>query len=97
LAAKGTGTRQLSFKIDELKQKLAPASSTNILRDILSDDDGVSFHRFQIFAWTIALTCIFVITVWHDLAMPDFDAAVLALMGISGGTYIGFKMPNQQG
>jgi hypothetical protein len=90
-------TQQLSSKIDELKRKLAPKLSTNIVCDILSDDDGVSFHRFQIFAWTIALTCIFVITVWHDLAMPDFDATLLGLMGTSGGTYIGFKMPNQQG
>jgi len=88
---------QLSSDIDELRIKLAPASSTNIVQDILSDDYGVSFHRFQIFAWTIVLTFIFVKTVWDGLAMPDFDATLLGLMGLSGGTYIGFKMPNQQG
>ncbi|MGO9116890.1 MAG: hypothetical protein ACLQPD_04680 [Desulfomonilaceae bacterium] len=96
-SAPSDSEEQPSSKIDQLKGKLAPKPSTNILCDILSDDDGVSFHRFQIFAWTIALTGIFVITVWHELAMPDFDATVLALMGISGGTYIGFKIPNQQG
>jgi len=88
---------QLSSDIDQLRKKLAPASSTNILQDILSDDYGVSFHRFQIFAWTIVLTFIFVKTVWDGLAMPDFDVTLLGLMGLSGGTYIGFKMPNQQG
>jgi hypothetical protein len=29
--------------------------------------------------------------------MPAFDPMLLALMGISGGTYIGFKLPNTQG
>jgi hypothetical protein len=96
-ALKKAKSDQLSSDIDDLRIKLAPASSTNILQDVLSDDYGVSFHRFQIFAWTIVLTFIFVKTVWDGLAMPDFDATLLGLMGLSGGTYIGFKMPNQQG
>jgi hypothetical protein len=28
-----------------------------------------------------------------DLTMPEFSATMLALMGISWGTYIGFKLP----
>jgi len=28
-----------------------------------------------------------------DLTMPEFSATMLALMGISSGTYIGFKLP----
>jgi hypothetical protein len=31
--------------------------------------------------------------VLRDLAMPDFSAMVLGLMGISSGTYFGFKLP----
>ena len=57
----------------------------------------MSFHRFQIFAWTIVLIAVFIASVYNGLAMPEFDAKLLALMGISGGTYIGFKLPNQQG
>ena len=41
--------------------------------------------------------CIFVLTGWDGLAMPDFDATLLGLMGISGATYVGFKMPKQEG
>lgn len=30
--------------------------------------------------------------VGSSLAMPDFDSTLLALMGISNGTYLGFKL-----
>jgi len=35
----------------------------------------------------------FIISVWKDLLMPDFNTTLLSLMGISSGTYIGFKFP----
>ena len=54
---------------------------------------GVSFHRFQIAAWTIVLGIIFVTQVYKVLAMPDFNGSLLALLGISAGTYIGLKIP----
>src|SRR5271157_4563602 len=88
---------ELRPKIDELKNKAKPVPSVGFLQDLLSDDEGVSFHRFQMFAWTLVLTVIFVTTVYDGLSMPDFDATLLGLMGISGGTYIGFKLPAQQG
>jgi hypothetical protein len=61
--------------------------------DILSDANGVSFHRFQIAAWTVALGIIFIVEVWQVLAMPTFDGSLLGLMGISAGTYLGLKIP----
>jgi len=84
-------------KIRELKVETKPMVSINFIKDILSDDNGVSFHRFQIFVWTIVLIIIFFVRVYDILAMPTFDATLLALMGISSGTYIGFKLPDQQG
>jgi hypothetical protein len=36
---------------------------------------------------------VFLYTVWNDLAMPDFDPVLLGLLGISNGTYVGFKLP----
>jgi hypothetical protein len=62
--------------------------------DILSEDNGVSFHRFQMVAWTLVLGLIFLYTVYHDLVMPDFDTTLLGLMGISSSTYVGFKLPD---
>jgi len=81
-------------------QSLTPPDSSlvskGLLRDLLSDGSGYSFHRFQIFAWTIVLGIMFVSSVYNSLAMPEFSATLLGLMGISSGTYIGFKFPEQK-
>jgi len=69
--------------------------SNGFLNDILSDDEGISLHRFQMAIWTIVLGVIFVASVYNNLAMPKFSGTLLALMGISGGTYIGFKFPEK--
>jgi hypothetical protein len=61
--------------------------------DIISDANGVSFHRFQIAAWTFVLGLIFITQVYKVLAMPTFDGSLLALLGISAGTYLGLKIP----
>ncbi len=61
--------------------------------DMLSDAGGVSFHRFQMAAWTLVLGIIFVVQVYQFLAMPTFDGTLLALLGISAGTYLGLKIP----
>jgi len=96
-------------KLSEVKAKLAEkraekkvkgsqlkklnSESEGILIDILSDIHGVSFHRFQMLALTIVLGIIFVIQVYETLAMPNFDGTLLALLGISAGTYLGLKVP----
>ncbi|HYH45111.1 MAG TPA: hypothetical protein VEG34_05450, partial [Thermoanaerobaculia bacterium] len=67
--------------------------SESFLLDILSDGNGVNFHRFQALAWTVVLGFIFVGHVYRDLAMPDFSNTLLGLMGISSGTYLSLKIP----
>jgi hypothetical protein len=64
--------------------------------DILSDEHGVNFHRFQMAAWTAVLGVIFVHEVYAGLAMPEFDATLLGLLGISAGTYLGLKTTSEQ-
>lgn len=66
--------------------------SRGFLKDILSDDQGISFHRFQIMAWTIVIVAVFVRQVISYMKMPDFDSSLLILMGISSGTYLGIKV-----
>ena len=70
--------------------------SKGFFLDVMSDANGVSFHRFQIFAWTIVLGIIFMSEVMNNLKMPEFSGTLLALMGVSSGTYIGFKFPEQK-
>jgi hypothetical protein len=78
---------------EKLKSKTDKLQSNGILRDLVSDASGVSLDRFQIAIWTGVLGLIFVISVFKSMAMPQFDNTLLALMGISGGTYVGFKLP----
>jgi len=67
--------------------------------DILSETGAsgarqiITFHRFQIAMWTLVLGIIFASDVLTKLTMPNFDSTLLVLMGISSGTYLGFRLP----
>lgn len=87
---------QIDQQLHSLTAESAPTVSQGFLRDILSDGSGYSFHRFQIFAWTIVLGIIFISSVYNSLNMPEFSPTLLGLMGLSAGTYIGFKFPEQK-
>lgn len=84
-------------KADLASQPPVPAApvSKGLLFDLLGGGEDMSFHRFQMVVWTIVLALIFVGSVYKDLAMPNFDASLLGLMGISSGTYLGFKFPEK--
>jgi hypothetical protein len=87
---------RLVILLKELARPLAaPPASEGFGRDILTDAQGVSFHRFQMAVWTGVLGLIFLIEVWRSLAMPEFNGTLLALMGISSGTYLGFMIPER--
>ncbi|QDK82628.1 hypothetical protein EXU85_30075 [Spirosoma sp. KCTC 42546] len=77
------------------EQSLAPQVSEGFLKDILTDANGISFHRFQMATWTLVLGCLFIYSVWSRLSMPEFSATLLTLLGISAGTYLGFKIPEK--
>ena len=70
--------------------------SHSFLKDILSDVNGISFHRLQMFIWTIVLGLLFIYSVWKRLSMPEFSATLLALQGLTAGTYLGFKFPEKK-
>lgn len=95
-ANKDAQLTQVTTKINDLTATLAPKPSKGFLTDMVSDVNGISLHRFQIFIWTIALGIIFLYTMYQSLAMPQFSGTLLALMGISSGTYIGFKFPEKK-
>jgi hypothetical protein len=89
----------LKDTIDDIaaaKSGLSKPVSEGFFRDLLTDADGVNFHRFQMLVWTVVLGVLFVIGVYKGLSMPVFSATLLALMGISAGTYLGFKIPEKQ-
>ena len=49
-------------------------------------------QALMIATWTIVLAIVFLTTVFRFLEMPELSASVLAILGISGGTYIAFSM-----
>lgn len=65
--------------------------------DLLTDKNGMTLHRFQMLSMTVILGVIFIVNVVSQGALPaDYDGTMLGLMGISSGTYLGFKIPEQQ-
>jgi hypothetical protein len=65
--------------------------SGGFFKDVLSDSLGYSVHRSQMFLWTIILGIIFVSDVITKQKMPQLDATLLGLMGISSTAYVGLK------
>jgi hypothetical protein len=87
-----TANQQLAAKTDLLQRIATSDRNEHFLRDILSDADGLSIHRFQMVSWTLVLSFIFAKAVYDGMAMPDFDATLLGLQGVSAATFVGLKM-----
>lgn len=61
--------------------------------DLINDGDSPALHRLQTFGWTLALGFVFLADLYRNLAMPEFSNTLLAVMGVSGASYVGFKFP----
>jgi hypothetical protein len=87
------GTKGFAGYIDHTKKTTynTNAISQGFLRDILSDDTGINIQRSQMLIWTLILGFIYLHAFIVDLFIPDFDTNILALMGISSGTYVLLK------
>ena len=87
---------ETSKKIADAESGLTKPVSESLGKDLLTDVNGITLHRFQMLVWTFVLGVLFTIGVYKELAMPEFSTTLLALMGISAGTYLGFKIPERQ-
>lgn len=89
-----SGGTSIVAKVIENSQAQHVASdrkTEGFIVDILSDEKGISIHRLQMVVFTIITGMIFFHGVVVIFEMPDFDDNLLMLMGISNGTYAGFK------
>ncbi|HZS83730.1 MAG TPA: hypothetical protein VFA50_12720 [Stellaceae bacterium] len=75
---------------------IRPFVSEGWLKDVTTDLNGAALHRVQSLAWTLLLGIVFVVGVITRHAMPQFDASLLILLGISNAGYVGFKYPEPQ-
>jgi hypothetical protein len=94
----GSGTALSSSVIDAGKETAAAVTtaSRGFLNDLLTDGSGMSLYRFQMFIWTLVLGIIFVVSIYQKLDMPEFSTTLLGLMGISSGTFLGAKFPEDR-
>lgn len=79
-----------------LQPRTVVCRSEGFWKDITTSADGAGLHRLQLMVWTLALAVVFLMNVKRTLAMPDFDATLLGLMGIASGTYVGLKVPENK-
>lgn len=86
---------EIKARMDELSRAAPSTASGGFWQDICDDGNGMSFHRLQVVIWTIVLGVIFVHSVTRAISMPEFSQTLLALLGISNGTYLGFKIPEK--
>ena len=86
--------RQLKLRYYE--DAIRPYTTQGWFKDIVTDINGTALHRLQVLVWTALLGVVFLVGVWHDLAMPQFSATLLALMAISSTGYVGFKYSEAQ-
>jgi len=93
-ADKASAAKYASDKVASLKAGIPqiPQPTKGFLTDLLTEGTGPSFHRYQMVLFTVILAVIFVAKTASSLVMPDFDITLLGLMGISSGTYLGFKL-----
>lgn len=95
LQAERAERNDLERRAAEVASRRWPASES-FLQDLLTDANGISLHRFQMLVWTLVLGSVFLYRVYTELAMPEFGATLLTLLGISSGVYVGLKVPEQQ-
>ena len=92
----GTGILTASAIIDkremrENRPRHQNRPSQGFFVDILSDDNGISIHRFQNFVWTAIAMIVYVNKVAHvenGCVLPELSDTLLALTGISGITFL---------
>lgn len=75
--------------------------SEGLIKDILSDENGLSIHRFQTLIFNVTYGLSFLIEVFSTASdpkgvFPQYDDHVLGLLGLSSGTYIYMKMNESQ-
>jgi len=86
---------EIEAQLKQMSREQAQHKTNGFFFDIVSDENGVAIHRFQMAAWTLALGILFLFDLTRNLSMPEFSAALLGLMGISAGTYAGLKTAEQ--
>lgn len=91
ISVTGTSFASLIDYSDSDKDRHQDKPSKGFFYDILSDNDGISVHRYQNVIFTFIFGIIFFYKVLSTGNMPEFGLLELFLMGISTAAYVGLK------
>jgi hypothetical protein len=78
-------------EINDNRPRHQNSPSEGFFIDILSDDTGISLHRFQNFVWTIIAMTVYlykVTLITTGCVLPELSDTLLTLTGISSATYV---------
>ena len=78
-------------EIDDSRPRHQNTPSQGFFIDILSDDNGISLHRFQNLVWTIIAVIVYLYKVAEiktGCLLPELSDTLLALTGLSTATYV---------
>lgn len=80
------------------EKNLIKQNKPNFYRDIFLDNTGTfDLPRAQMFVWTMVILMTHMFIFWNNYyttlapKIPDVDAGLLILMGVSNGAYLGVK------
>jgi len=90
----GSATYFAAASVDATKPPV-DSESQGFWNDILSDAQGLALYRFQMLVFNLLFGVLFILYVVQHVSMPEFDGNILTLMGMSAGTYAGFKIPEK--
>lgn len=71
------------------KQHAKP--SQGFFSDLISEAGEPEISRLQMLVWNLVLGVIFLWISMFEWKMPEFDATLMTLLGISSTAYVGFK------
>jgi hypothetical protein len=93
-------TIQDKKEIDENRPRHQNSPSRGFFIDMLSDDTGISLHRFQNFVWTMIAMTVYlykVTRITSGCVLPELSDTLLALTGISSATYLVLRSKENDG
>jgi len=75
---------------------VSPIISAGFFQDLISEGTEPEIARIQMIAWNLLLGVVFAWQTLNDWKMPEFDATLMTLLGISSSAYVGFKYAARQ-
>lgn len=78
-------------EISDNRPRHQNSPSEGFFIDILSDDNGISLHRFQNVVWTLIAMSVYIYKVYITTlgcVLPELSDTLLMLTGISSATYL---------